>query len=289
MASVLYAFCVASFGTLVGAGIPSQAAAIQAVALGGFLLVFLLSGLIFPVENIPAGLRWVSNIVWGRYYIEIVRDALLQGGGWPAMWFSVLMIGVHRRGLFYILAWRKMRRMQVSMSMKPRLRRRCALIRKEFNQIRRDRRLAVSLIVPPTLQILLFGFALDATVSNLRLGVVDWSRTPESRELVATFTESKSFRWAAIIDSVNVCRRPSAGGKLDAGIVIPYDFARDIQRGRPVDVQILLNAVNANTATIAQGYAEGVIQTYNQTLAAEGIRPAVHMVGADTARPARQW
>src|SRR5215472_10276333 len=90
VATVLYAFCVASFGTLVGAAIPNEAASIQAVALGGFLLVFLLSGLIFPVENIPAGLRWVSNIVWGRYYIEIVRDALLKGGGWPATWFSVL-------------------------------------------------------------------------------------------------------------------------------------------------------------------------------------------------------
>ena len=72
-----------------GRGIPSQSAAIQAVALGGFLLVFLLSGLMFPVENIPGGLRWVSNIVWGQYYIEIVRDALLQGGGWPAVWFNV--------------------------------------------------------------------------------------------------------------------------------------------------------------------------------------------------------
>ena len=57
----------------------------QAVALGGFLLVFLLSGLMFPIQNIPIGLRWISNFVWGRYYIEIVRDALLQGGGWPAV------------------------------------------------------------------------------------------------------------------------------------------------------------------------------------------------------------
>ena len=69
-----------------------------------------------------------------------------------------------------------------------------ALIRKEFNQIRRDRRLAVSLILPPTLQLLLFGFALSAKVSNVRLGVVDDSRTPESRELVAALSESKSFR-----------------------------------------------------------------------------------------------
>lgn len=110
--SVLYAFCVSSFGTFVGAGIPNQAAAIQTVALGGFLLVFLLSGLVFPVENIPAGLRWVSNIVWGRYFLEIVRDAFLQGGGWPAMWFSVFMIAV-LGALFYTLAWTTMRRMQV--------------------------------------------------------------------------------------------------------------------------------------------------------------------------------
>ena len=57
-----------------------------------------------------------------------------------------------------------------------------ALALKELRQIRRDRRLTISLIVPPTLQILLFGFALDSNVSNLRLGIVDESRTAESRE-----------------------------------------------------------------------------------------------------------
>src|SRR4029078_502904 len=59
IATILYAFCVASFGTMIGANIPNQAAAMQAVALGGFLLVFLLSGLIFPIENIPGSLRWL--------------------------------------------------------------------------------------------------------------------------------------------------------------------------------------------------------------------------------------
>ncbi|HLJ30249.1 MAG TPA: ABC transporter permease [Candidatus Angelobacter sp.] len=112
IATILYVFCVAAFGTMVGATIPNQAAALQAVAFGGFLLVNLLSGLIFPIENIPAGLRWISNIVWGRYYIEIVRDALLQGGGWPAVWFKVLIIAVIGL-LFYANAWRSMRRMQL--------------------------------------------------------------------------------------------------------------------------------------------------------------------------------
>jgi ABC-2 type transport system permease protein len=110
--SVLFVFCMASFGSLVGAAIPNQAAAVQAVALGGFLLSFLLSGLIFPVENIPAALRWISNLVQARYYVVVVRDAFLQGGGWPAVWWAVLAIG--GIGLaFYTLAWRSMRRMQV--------------------------------------------------------------------------------------------------------------------------------------------------------------------------------
>jgi len=113
VATVLYAFCVASFGTMIGAAIPSQVAAIQAVAFGGFLLVFLLSGLMFPVENIPAGIRWISIFIWGKYYIEIVRDALLEGSGWPAVWFKVIIIGIIG-AVFYVLAWRKMRRMQLA-------------------------------------------------------------------------------------------------------------------------------------------------------------------------------
>src|ERR1051326_3006515 len=112
VATILYAFCVASFGTMIGANIPNQAAAMQAVALGGFLLVFLLSGLIFPIENIPSSIRWLSDFIWGRYYIDVVRDALLQGGGWPAVWWKVLIIGVIGM-FFYTIAWRNMRRMQL--------------------------------------------------------------------------------------------------------------------------------------------------------------------------------
>jgi ABC-2 type transport system permease protein len=112
IATVLYAFCVASFGTMIGAAIPDQMAAMQAVLLGGFLLVFLLSGLLFPLSNIPGSLRWISYFVWAKYYIEIVRDALLQGGGWPAVWYKVPVIGI-TGAIFYGFAWRKMRRMQL--------------------------------------------------------------------------------------------------------------------------------------------------------------------------------
>ena len=139
-----------------------------------------------------------------------------------------------------------------------------ALALKELRQIRRDRRLMISLIVPPTLQILLFGFALDAEVRNLRLGVVDESRTTDSRQLVSAITENRTFRLAGSYPTTSVLEDAIASGRLDVGVVVPYDFARLLARGRPATVQVLLNAVNANTAQIAQGAVEGAVAWLNR-------------------------
>jgi ABC-2 type transport system permease protein len=155
-----------------------------------------------------------------------------------------------------------------------------ALIRKEFHQIRRDSRLAATLTLQPVVQMLLLGFALSATVTNIRLGVTDNSHTTESRALVATLTESRSFRLAGLYLSEGPLGDALSRGDVDAGIVIPSDYSRDLQRGRTATVQVLLNAVNANTATIGQGYVERVVQSYGQSIA----RAQPH--GAITLQPA---
>jgi ABC-2 type transport system permease protein len=154
-----------------------------------------------------------------------------------------------------------------------------ALARKELHQIRRDRRLAFSLVLPPILQLLLFGFALSATVANVRLGVVDESRTPESREIVAALTESKSFALSGYYFSVAELVAEISRGAVDAGVVIPNDYARDLQRGHTTTVQFLLNGMNVNTATISQAYAEGIIQRYSAGLS------KVHMNTREIAGP----
>src|SRR5712691_11884576 len=139
-----------------------------------------------------------------------------------------------------------------------------ALALKELRQIRRDRRLTISLIVPPTLQVLLFGFALDSDVRNLKLGIVDESRTLESRELISVLTQNRTFRLAGSYQTAATLGEALSIGQLDVGVVVPYDFARRRMRGRPATVQVLLNAANANTAQIAQGYVEGAVAFLNR-------------------------
>lgn len=153
-----------------------------------------------------------------------------------------------------------------------------ALVRKELNQIKRDKRIMLSLVLPPLLQLMLFGSVMNPEVTNLPLGVVDDSRSPASRDLIAALAESGSFRLHMLYGSIDTMGNDISKGTIDAGVVIPYDFARDLERGRPVTVQVLLNAMNANTAAISQGYIQGVVQSFNTTLRQPSVAMNVQAV-----------
>ena len=112
ISTFFYLLCTTCFGTMLGAAIPNQAAAIQAAQLGGFLMSFLLSGYIFPLENVPQPLRSLSIFIPMRYYLEVIRDAFLRGGGWPAIWYAPVALAV-LSGFFFFRAWAVMKDMQV--------------------------------------------------------------------------------------------------------------------------------------------------------------------------------
>lgn len=139
-----------------------------------------------------------------------------------------------------------------------------ALFLKELRQIRGDRRLMISLIVPPVLQITLFGFALNSTVSHLRMGIVDESRTAESRQLIDAVAENQTFQVKGYFLSPEDLERQIDKRALDLGVIIPANYARLRHQNSNADVQFVIDAVNANTAQIAQGYATGAIQWLNQ-------------------------
>src|SRR5262249_16878634 len=135
-----------------------------------------------------------------------------------------------------------------------------------------------------TLNIVLFGLALNPTFENLQLGVVDYSRTRESRELISAFTEGLVFKTHAYYASTEELGNAIARGELDAGLVLPSDFAAKRQRHETFNVQVLVDAGNANTATIAGGYAARIIASFNQKAATSQLRPppAVDAEGTST-------
>lgn len=144
-----------------------------------------------------------------------------------------------------------------------------ALFIKELRQIGRNRRLIVMLIIPPTMNIILFGFALNPTVTDLKLGVLDESRSAESRELVSAMVESRSFRVFREYLSNDEIGEALSVGKLDAALIIPADFAKKRAAGKSATVQLLVDAVDSNTATIAGGFASRIIAALNQKILKE--------------------
>ncbi len=147
-----------------------------------------------------------------------------------------------------------------------------ALLRKEINQILRNKQLIVLLIVPPTLQLLLYGFALNPDVHNLKLGVIDYANVEESRELVLAMTSNRIFTIESVPTSEKELSRQVEEGKLNVGVVIPPEFPRRLAQNS-AEIQVFIDGVDANTAGIATGYMNQIIQQYNSRLVPNQIIP----------------
>ena len=84
--TVLFILASLSLGILVSARTSSQRVAMMGAALATMLPNILLSGFIFPVESMPLALRLLSNIVPGRWFVEIARGIMLKGVGLEYLW-----------------------------------------------------------------------------------------------------------------------------------------------------------------------------------------------------------
>ena len=141
-----------------------------------------------------------------------------------------------------------------------------ALIVKETRQILRDKQQLFLLMFPPIVQICLYGFALSPDVQNLPLAVVDQCKTYKSRELISALVENRVFKIENLPENWTGMMKSIEQGKVDAGVVIPPDFDRKISQGHQASIQLILDAVDANTAGIAQGYATQMINIYSNKL-----------------------
>lgn len=111
--STLYIACGVFWGMFLGSRTKVQSAAIQAISFTVFLLSLMMSGYIYPVANIPVGIRWLSNFIPARWYILLTRDAYVRGVGWLGVWFPSLAL-VSLASFFFFIAWRNLRVMQLN-------------------------------------------------------------------------------------------------------------------------------------------------------------------------------
>lgn len=143
------------------------------------------------------------------------------------------------------------------------------IVIKEFRQTLRDPRTRGVLIGPPLIQMLIFGFAVNLDVEHVRLAWMDLDQTVQSREVLHRFTGSPYFDLTKVVRSESEANRLLDEGSVDAVLRVPAGFGHDLGRGRQVDVQVLVDGSNSNTASIVSNYASQILGTYNQQLLRE--------------------
>ena len=127
---------------------------------------------------------------------------------------------------------------------------------KELTQLGRDRLTLTLALGLPLMLLLLFGFAASLEVNSINFAIQDLALTPASREYIATFERTNKFQIIEQGASVNVPQLLDRG-QVSAGLIIPPEFTRDLQRSdRAATVQILVDGTDANTANIVRGYAQ---------------------------------
>jgi ABC-2 type transport system permease protein len=135
-----------------------------------------------------------------------------------------------------------------------------AVYRKELRQIARDRRTLMILAFIPAFFLLLYGYALNFDIRNIKLAVEDRDGTAESRALVSAFVNSGYFDLAGAVYSPAEAERLLDLNAARAVLVVPEGFSRDVTSGRAATIQVLINGDNANTATTVMGYAIRIVR-----------------------------
>jgi len=158
-----------------------------------------------------------------------------------------------------------------------------AVARKEFLHILRDPRSLGIALALPLVALLLFGWALTLDVDRIPAYVYDRDGTPESRAMIDQFRGSRYFDIQRYVQGYRPVDTNIDRSHILMAIVVPYEFSRNLLAGREANIQVILDGSDSNTASIALGYAQGVVAAYAAELRSEAqirhgagkLKPAV--------------
>jgi ABC-2 type transport system permease protein len=160
------------------------------------------------------------------------------------------------------------------------------MLRKEFIQALREPRMRFLLFLPPIVQLIVFGFAVNLDVDHTRIAWMDMDRSPLSRELRARFEGSGRFDVVSEPANEEDVQRTLDRGEAQAVVRVLPSFERDVLRGRPTEVQVLIDGTNSNTASLVSSYAASIIAEFSGAVSAERQSARVLARGASSPPPA---
>jgi ABC-2 type transport system permease protein len=153
---------------------------------------------------------------------------------------------------------------------------------KELIQTLRDKRMRMILIVPPILQLIVFGYAANLDVKHIRTAIRDLDRSVESRDLIGRLGSSKYFDIVSFPNTPEEVKDLINEGNITVSIEIPTDFSRKMKKGDTATVQILLDGTDSNTALIALGYANQILSGFSTQVLVKRLNRA-GMIGFEEA------
>jgi ABC-2 type transport system permease protein len=135
---------------------------------------------------------------------------------------------------------------------------------KEFIQVFRDKRSRFILIVPPLMQMLIFGYAATLDIRHVATAVLDYDNTFESRDLISHFSGSPYFDVQQRVSDPREIRDLIDRSKVILALRIDRGFAQDLRKGQTASVQAIVDSSNSNTALVALGYVNQIAAKFAQ-------------------------
>ena len=137
------------------------------------------------------------------------------------------------------------------------------IVRKEFQQLRRDRRMLPIVFISPVIQLLILGYAANLDVRDIPAVVCDLDHSSESRELLEEFFASGYFQVASYVENHDEVEARLKDGEATIGIVIPQDFGRKLAADAGPPLQLFGDGSESSLAVIALNYASIIVNRYS--------------------------
>ena len=145
------------------------------------------------------------------------------------------------------------------------------IIRKEFFQLRQDRKMFGISFLAPVLQLIILGYAATFDVSKIPTVVCDFDNTSSSRELIQKFTCTEYFTVVGYFDKTSKIDRQLDDGHASIAVVIPRGFGKKIGAGQSSPLQLIADGTETSTAGIGLNYASIIVLQYSQNILIEAL------------------